>query len=635
MPTFEVSATNLYGNSEAATVRVTYTQAKYSTYSIVQFTKIEVASHAASGYTFWPDGYIKVSDTTVCTCDQSAGVYIGEKNKYYTVSAKFGSVKVNHDADGTASMKAKFENRTSVWSGFFFANDNAGSLQFRVTNGTSKTVTLDSIGLASTLSCAGGTLGQEVTLNIITESTASAHVINYSCGNISGVAKLMTYERQIQWIPPIDLAESEPSGTSVSVTFTLETYVSGKLIGTNTEVASFLIPDDILPTATAEITDAKGYADIYGGYIQNQSALSIVLAADGAYGSTIRSQRISFDGKTYTAANVTTEVIKGSGELELVVTVKDSRGREASVTLEVPVLPYEPPKIGSLAVQRCNEDGTRNKSGTYLIATFDALITSLGEVNTASYKLQYKKSSASHYTEVALESLSGKFSVSGETYIFEADPNFSYNVVVVAEDAFATISKSANGLSKSVFWSRMAKGMGFAFGKICELKSHLDMGWHIYMNGNRIYGLPEPQEDDDAATKSYADSIWENIYPVGAIYLSALETSPEILFGGRWSRIEDRFLLAASQHGLPYKAGTTGGSTTVALSTDEIATHIHGMKVSSVGGLKLSTDGSTTYYPIMMDIDCDNDGIINEAGEGEPHDNMPPYLVVHMWQRTE
>lgn len=50
------------------------------------------------------------------------------------------------------------------------------------------------------------------------------------------------------------------------------------------------------------------------------------------------------------------------------------------------------------------------------------------------------------------------------------------------------------------------------------------------------------------------------IYPVGAIYLSTSEVSPEILFGGTWERLKDRMLIGA---GDIYKAAATGGSSKI------------------------------------------------------------------------
>ena len=68
------------------------------------------------------------------------------------------------------------------------------------------------------------------------------------------------------------------------------------------------------------------------------------------------------------------------------------------------------------------------------------------------------------------------------------------------------------------------------------------------------------------------ETIADIIYPVGSIYLSTVSTSPAVLFGGTWSKLEGRFLLGASA---TYTAGGTGGTATEALTTSEIPVHNH------------------------------------------------------------
>lgn len=67
-------------------------------------------------------------------------------------------------------------------------------------------------------------------------------------------------------------------------------------------------------------------------------------------------------------------------------------------------------------------------------------------------------------------------------------------------------------------------------------------------------------------------AVWEKIFPVGYIYMSVNNTSPQVLFGGKWEQIKDRFLLSS---GDSYVAGATGGEATHKLSTAELPEHNH------------------------------------------------------------
>lgn len=68
------------------------------------------------------------------------------------------------------------------------------------------------------------------------------------------------------------------------------------------------------------------------------------------------------------------------------------------------------------------------------------------------------------------------------------------------------------------------------------------------------------------------------IYPVGAVYISFVSTSPASLFGGTWTRLKDTFLLA---NGDSYAANTTGGSATKSISVNNLPAHNH--TVNSAG----------------------------------------------------
>ena len=134
----------------------------------------------------------------------------------------------------------------------------------------------------------------------------------------------------------------------------------------------------------------------------------------------------------------------------------------------------------------------------------------------------------------------------------------------------------------------------------------------------------------------------DQVYPVGSIYMSVNNTDPGTLFGGTWTQIQDTFLLSA---GSTYTAGDTGGAATHThttgnhtLTVNEMPSHTHTTHTyygsqgnSYIAGCGSSTSGHTGG----------NTGN-NYTGGGQAHNhgntgdssNMPPYLVVYMWQRT-
>lgn len=66
--------------------------------------------------------------------------------------------------------------------------------------------------------------------------------------------------------------------------------------------------------------------------------------------------------------------------------------------------------------------------------------------------------------------------------------------------------------------------------------------------------------------------MFDFVYPVGAVYISAVNTSPSVLFGGTWEEIQGRFLLGRSSD---YAAGSTGGEAEHVLTVNELAAHTH------------------------------------------------------------
>lgn len=121
--------------------------------------------------------------------------------------------------------------------------------------------------------------------------------------------------------------------------------------------------------------------------------------------------------------------------------------------------------------------------------------------------------------------------------------------------------------------------------------------------------------------------MWKVVYPVGAIYMSTLSTSPATLFGGgTWVRILGRMLIGVDAADPDISSSEkTGGSKTHVLTEAEMPPHKHAYPVATVGeaGTARSVISGSTYNRVT-----------STAGGGQAHNNMPPFFAVYMWRRT-
>lgn len=393
------------------------------------------------------------------------------------------TLTVSHNSEGKKNLSCSASYNTYVSSG-------------TVTASASKALT--TIPRKSTLAASNGTLGTAQTLTVTKQASSFTHTITYKCGSASGTICTKSDDTSISWTPPLSLAQQNTTGTSVSVTFTITTYSGNTDVGSNTKTITCSIPSSVKPSVSVAVSDPTGHQATFGKYIQGHSKVKIVATASGSQGSTIKSYKTEADGKTYTAASVTTGVIAGTGTLTIKVTVTDSRGRTATASEEIEVLAYKPPQISELVVYRCNENAVANPAGEHLAVNFDASVTALDNKNSATYTLAYKKQTDDEYTTEVLSALSGTYVIFGATSVFDADPAASYNVLLSVEDSFASTAKTAVGSSARKVWSLLKKAgqiVGMAIGKIAEFEDVFEIGFQTLFTGGIRHPVIEPETD--------------------------------------------------------------------------------------------------------------------------------------------
>lgn len=584
--------------------------------------------------TMWKtDGYITSSNnytSGTITIDGESYNLIGYQEFKDEVCIFEDTVRIYHDSDGSKSISISLscegQPNTSL-SGYTLSG-----------NGT---LVLDTIARSANLSVDSGILGAEQTINIVSDSDDLTYTITYSCGSKSGTICTKSNSKSIKWTPPLTLAEENTTGGSVSVKLSLTTYSGITSVGTNSESIQCEIPESVKPSFTAEFTDAAGYKDDYGTFIQLLSKLHTVVTAASLYGATIKAYKITANGETFTTAECTTGVLASSGDITVQISVTDSRDRTTQNEFKLNVAVYTLPVVSYLSVRRCDIDGNENDQGEYVKVTFSASAYSFDSQNTVSYTLEYKKSTEYGYTVVNLSEYNDVFAITGETYIFAADTGSSYDVRITVKDSFSVVSKSTTASTAATIMHFKANGKGIGLGKVAEVDNAVDVGWDVQMNSHKLTGLADPENDTDAVPKGYLadyvknvlvkpeepESIFDKIWPVGAIYIAASSTSPAELFGGEWSRIEDRFLLAA---GSKYSFGSTGGEAEHTLTKDEMPNHRHW----GVYRPDWYLAGETGQASGVSNGASDNQLYTDAVGGGQAHNNMPPYIAVYIWQRT-
>lgn len=165
------------------------------------------------------------------------------------------------------------------------------------------------------------------------------------------------------------------------------------------------------------------------------------------------------------------------------------------------------------------------------------------------------------------------------------------------------------------------------------------------------------------------------LYPVGSIYMNVNNVEPSAIFGGSWERMPSGRMLVNSGDG--FNLGQIGGEKEHRLTEDELASHSH--DVNNINGNTTSTaklvgkfsssirpNGDITDVPYRNGfgivskeseyeihakdggnsspgrnyvIDASHSHTVNlnismlPSGKNQPHNNMPPYIVVNMWKR--
>ena len=155
------------------------------------------------------------------------------------------------------------------------------------------------------------------------------------------------------------------------------------------------------------------------------------------------------------------------------------------------------------------------------------------------------------------------------------------------------------------------------------------------------------QEPNDPGINVWIDpqgvnNVIDMIYTIGSIYLSVNNVNPSSVFGGTWVRFGNgKTLVGVDTNDSDFNSvEKTGGEKTHTTTLNEMPTHKHTVIMSWAPNQSHNHSGGT-YAKSFAEGANPSDGTyqstderIDNAGGGQPHNNLQPYITVYMWKRV-
>ena len=435
------------------------------------------------------------------------------------------------------------------------------------------------------------------------------------------------------------------SGIPTSKTVTLEAKLTTTAGDSTTKTVTFTTKT----THTAPNFSNFEYADTNSStialtgdnttLIQGQSTPVVTVStnnkATGNDGVAISNYAISFSGNSYTlgyssssAVSQTLSAPSQNGTLALKVSAVDELSLSTAVSKDVTVYPWSAPTVVA-SVERTN--GFEAETTLKVHGTYAPIIVNNTAKNTVTVQFRTKKSSESNWGNWQTRSNTKSGSNwSIQDYVITLDNNYQWDIQVKATDKF----------SSTVVDLILTVGIPKFF--IGE-DGRCSVGRKPQVDKGQNNGQLEVEGDIISSGSVYAHNtaklisksdLLTYVYPVGSIYMSVNNVSPQTFLGGTWQAWgAGKVPVGVDPNDTDFNASNkSGGSKTVTLTLEQIPSHKHPIPYRTDTNITGGSTGQWTTDPGTSSGSSDSKAIA--VGGGKAHNNMQPYITVFMWRRT-
>lgn len=458
-----------------------FTPVNWTLQLISSNSSANINSSAAKDYSVTTDGTPKTGTNTI-------GLSGGS-----TKTLASGSKNIYHNADGTKSFSYSF----SQDFGITYSGAAVGT---KTGNGTG---TLDPIYRSSVLGTINAfTIGNAITIPITKYSSSFYDVLTISVGGtVVKTVNGITNNASITFTTTElnNIYAKLPSATSGTFTFklTTKTSSSGSVVGTSSKTVKGTISSTIKPGISnfSLVENNSAISTKFGLLIQNKTQLKGTITASAGTGSSIDEYKTTINGATYTSSSFVTGVLKTSGSNSYLVTVTDKRGRTASLSGTFNVTAYSSPTISNFKVVRSNASGNEDDEGAYAKVICSATINALSNKNDKTFKLEYKKRSATTWTTAETYTAGYTYTLTNKI-ISGISTEDTYDFRLTATDYFGSAIKTLSLSTAFTILDIKADGTGIAFGKVATKTGVFDNGFkETYLSNDTYLG---GQDNDDS-----------------------------------------------------------------------------------------------------------------------------------------
>lgn len=361
----------------------------------------------------WTDYYGSYIGTA--TSGNNAKTFKGNIPNFYgtrwLVENQLVTVTHNDDGNKTATIYWKW-GVISGWAGVM--QDPSGSFDVKLTR----------IPRASAItSAANVTLGNGCTVKWTPKVADFRYKLRFSLGQWNYTTGVIHPNRTSEYAYtgytiPLAVANQFPNSVTGTMTVTLYTYSDSagtvQVGSADSKTFTVTVPNNVYTkpyTETMKLSPVSSLGEAFASvYIQGYSKVKVTSTERAQYGATIVRKTITVEGKSYgSESGYTSDPITGYGNIEVKLTLEDSRGFVNTGTTVVLAIPYSVPRVvpanneSRIICARCDANGNLTENGTYLkikARRSYALCMANGvQKNFCGLRYRYKKAEAGSYSD--------------------------------------------------------------------------------------------------------------------------------------------------------------------------------------------------------------------------------------------